>query len=153
MSSLAQINSLDYSNFNMGLFYMNSDLEFGANKENEIHPVLEKYFGPLEKTQANHPFDFYNEKYYIEVKSRRIPVTKYDTQMVGLNKVRAGEDLQTRGFTTVFVFNCLDGIFCWTQNHNYDVRIGGRCDRGRSEFKQYAYVHRKDLLPIDNLGL
>ena len=132
---------------------MNSDLKFGAQKENEIHPVLENYFGPLEKTKKNHPFDFYNEQFYIEVKSRRIPVTKYDSQMVGLNKVKAGEELQTRGFTTVFVFNCLDGIFCWIQNQNYKVRSGGRCDRGRPEFKEYAYINRGDLVSLDNLDL
>jgi len=126
-----------------------NDLQYGLEKEQEIKPLLVKHFGALSETQPNDEFDFYNDKFIIEVKSRRIGINRYPSQMVGLNKVEIGKQYMSNGKVVVFVFNCLDGAYYWIQNDNYKTRIGGRCDRGRPEYKQYAYVDIKDLTYLE----
>ena len=71
--------------------------------------------------------------------------------MVGMNKLNAGLIHQQNNLIPVFVFNCEDGIFVWFQDNNFKTRIGGRCDRGRPEYKAYAYIDRTNLIDIDKI--
>ena len=130
------------------MLYMNNkknDLKFGLSKEQEILPLLEEHFGKLNKLPPNDEFDFINDTYVVEVKSRRISIDTYPSQMVGMNKLNVGLIHQQNNLTPVFIFNCRDGAYCWIQDNNYSVRIGGRNDRGRPEYKQYAYVKTEFL--------
>ena len=54
-----------------------NDLKFGLSKEQEILPLLEEHFGKLNKLPPNDEFDFINDKYVVEVKSRRISIDTY----------------------------------------------------------------------------
>lgn len=129
--------------------YSQYDKQYGIQKEKELKPFLVKHFGALSETPPNDIFDFYNKKYTIEVKSRRVGINTYPSQMVGLNKVEAGKRIIENGKVVLFVFNLTDGVYYWIQNDNYKTRIGGRCDRGRPEYKQYCYVDRKDLIHLE----
>ena len=50
-----------------------ADMSFGFGEEDRIQPFLEERFGVLHKLDKYHPFDFENDEFIIEVKSRRIP--------------------------------------------------------------------------------
>ena len=62
------------------------DRTMGETFERKIQPTLEGIFGPLTKrsdTDKFDVFDFSNERYFIDAKSRRNTKLKYPTTMVG----------------------------------------------------------------------
>ena len=61
MPTSPDINNLQYQ----------KDLEFGHKEEIRIKDILEKYFGELIVLDKYNPFDYENDKYLIELKSRR----------------------------------------------------------------------------------
>ena len=75
------------------------DLYFGFQSEDKIHKELEETFGELKNTSDNEEygkhfeFDKYNDKCFLEIKSRRIPHNKYMSLMFGLNKYEKGNKL------------------------------------------------------------
>jgi len=114
------------------------DLQFGLSEEDRIKPILERYFGELNKLTKYEPYDFENDKYLIEIKSRRIPHNKYNSLMVNYSKI---EKIDSDTKQIVFIFNCDDGIFYWYYNPTqFTIGRGGRCDRGCNEYYQMAYV-------------
>ena len=68
------------------------DLYFGFQGEDKVHKELEETFGELKNTSDNEEygkhfeFDKYNDKCFLEIKSRRIPHNKYMSLMFGFNK-------------------------------------------------------------------
>lgn len=127
-----------------------TDYKFGIDNEIKILPELEKYFGePLKKTEDRYSFyDFHGENCYIEYKQRRCSVMTYPDTMVGLDKILEAQD---NGIQDDFycAFGFTDGVYIWKFNGDeYSVREGGRCDRGRSEFRQYVFVNTKYLIKI-----
>jgi hypothetical protein len=125
-----------------------ADMTFGFGEEDKIQPFLEDNFGKLKKLCKYHPFDFENDEYIIEVKSRRIPHNKYKTLMFNYSKLEKLELMDTEK-TAVFVFNCDDGVYCWEYDSTeFFVGRGGRCDRGCNEYSQMAYVDINKLYPL-----
>mgnify|MGYP006160766375 CR=1 FL=1 len=118
------------------------DLQFGEQHENHVKQLLEHHFGDLHKTTKYHAFDFINDKYVIEVKTRRIRHNQYKTQIFGENKLRAGAKYLQEGKQPIFVFNCTDGVFCWYQSKDDIVQtaMGGRSDRGKQERHSQAHI-------------
>ena len=61
--------------------------------------------------------------------------------MVGMNKIEFARKSQKKCF---FIFKFHDGLFYWKyskkREEEFRVAIGGRCDRGRAEYKDYAYI-------------
>jgi hypothetical protein len=138
---------LKYINY---INYMNQkwaeDFKFGLDQEISIQSTLEKVFGKLYKTSQHSPFDFQNEKFIIEIKSRRIAHDKYGSQIFGQNKLRAGWDELRGGRQPIFVFNCKDGVFYWSQKQGeFTLGDGGRYDRGKSEPQKLVYIKTKFL--------
>ena len=133
-----------------------TDRTMGDIFECEIQPTLEGIFGPLTKrsdTDKFDVFDFSNERYFIDAKSRRNTKLKYPTTMVGENKVLKGLNLMMRGYEVYFVFGFTDVNCLWKLDRDqYEVRHGGRMDRGTPEIKSYCYVpvkYLKDIITTD----
>ena len=65
-----------------------SDLVFGKLKEIKIKQILEQYFNTsLETSSKYNLIDFQNEDLYIELKSRRNTYNKFNTTIIGSNKI------------------------------------------------------------------
>ena len=131
------------------------DIDFGKAEEQAIKALLEQHFGPLEPTNTYNHFDFKNEKFVIEVKTRRIRHNRYDTQIFGTNKLMTGRKYLKKGIQPVFVFNCIDGIFVWYLDeaeisHN---AIGGRSDRGKVEQHKQTHISVRYLKELNMLPL
>ena len=125
------------------------DLSFGKDNEIRVKQRLERLFGPLQETQPMDEFDFKNDGFYIELKTRRVTKNKYPTTMVGENKVIKGFEHQLAGKRVFFVFDFVDCMCIWELNRDeYHVKHGGRCDRGRPEIKSYCYIPIKYLLEV-----
>ena len=86
-----------------------SDLVFGKLKENEIKEILEQYFNTtLQTTSKYNLIDFQNEDLYIELKSRRNTYSKFDSTIIGKNKIDYAKSLNKK---VIFVFNFIDGLY------------------------------------------
>ena len=88
-----------------------NDLAFGIKSETEIVPSLEKFFD----TTLNHNggyavMDWSNptKTIFVELKTRRIPHNRYDTALIGKNKVDFCNDENKEYY---FCFNYTDGVF------------------------------------------
>ena len=80
------------------------DLEFGLNKEKEILNLINKYFKrDIHKTIDKFcKYDFYDNRYNYELKSRRCSSNTYDTTLIPFDK------LQKR---IIFLFLFTDGLY------------------------------------------
>ena len=135
--------------------YSTIDVTMGDKFERKIQPTLEGIFGPLTKRSDEDSFDvfdFSNERYFIDAKSRRNTKLKYPTTMVGENKVLKGLNLMMRGYEVYFVFGFTDVSCIWKlDREQYEVRhgvCGTRMDRGTPEIKSYCYIPVKYLRDI-----
>jgi len=122
-----------------------SDLEFGLTAEIDVKGILENKFGKLKKLGKYHPFDFENNEYLIELKSRRINHNHYPTAMINLSKLEKTNNIKKN---RIIAFNYMDGIYYWKVDDNYTTGIGGRNDRGIDEFSDMAFIKYTDLIKI-----
>lgn len=121
-----------------------NDLDFGMKKEiSEIEKIRNKFSKSLKPTNNFFVFDYVSPECYIELKARRNKLNTYPDTMVGKNKMDYAE---TADRPVYFVFSFIDGLYYWKYNKeditNGNVRfsVGGRCDRGKAEYKDYAYI-------------
>ena len=121
-----------------------NDLDFGLKKEiSEIEKIRNKFSNRLKPTYNFFVFDYVSPECYVELKSRRNKLNTYPDTMVGKNKMDYAE---TADRPVYFVFSFIDGTYYWKYNKedilNGGVRfsVGGRCDRGKAEYKDYAYI-------------
>jgi len=125
------------------------DLIMGQLNEDYIKESLCSYFGlkTLMKLDLFHPMDFQSNNKYFEIKSRRFRFNKYDTTMVGKNKIDWVIENYVSGndFYFVFVFEDGDYFYKYNPDDEFKTGIGGRWDRGYNEIKLYYYI------PIDKL--
>ena len=100
-----------------------SDLKFGLTAEKNIQKNLENVYGSLIQLDKYNPFDFENDEYLIELKSRRIKHNKYPTTMINLSKLlRTNDSTKQR----IIVFNYTDGLYKWIVSDDYTIGVGGR---------------------------
>ena len=124
------------------------DLLMGSKNEDYAADIIKNYLNlkDLNKLEKYDPFDFYNKEkdIYFEVKSRRVNHNKYETTMIGYNKIIEAKKHKTVYF--IFIFN--DGNYYYKFNSvdNFDISIGGRCDRNKSEYKDYYYIPISKLI-------
>jgi hypothetical protein len=122
------------------------DIEFGKEKEENIFARLKETIDKdlLHTSSRYNPFDFESENTYVELKSRRIAKDKFNSTMIGANKIELAEKTEKDVF---FVFSYTDGDYYWKYNKDAVVdkkitfKIGGRYDRGKAEEKLYAYIN------------
>jgi hypothetical protein len=126
-----------------------NDLSFGLEKEiSEIEKIRNKFSNRLKPTNNFFVFDYVSPECYVELKSRRNKLNTYPDTMVGKNKIDFAE---TADRPVYFVFSFIDGMYYWKYNQE-DIQnggvwfsVGGRCDRGRDEYKEYAYINTNIL--------
>ena len=126
------------------------DLEFGNTYERKVIEWLNK------NTYKDNPLSFYknpfnvmdmcNSTNILELKTRRIFHNQYPDLMIGLNKIEEAENSDDNA-TYTMLFLCKDGLYGWdcVDGKSYEVRMGGRCDRGRDERKICAFIPSEDL--------
>lgn len=124
------------------------DLKFGFNSENNLLTKMKELFGSdIEKTGRYNIFDFENDNYLIELKTRRIYSNQYKDIMIGLNKIKKAQNTKLK--ICVFLWKLKDGLFMWEFNDKeYTTRLGGRCDRGVDERKIVAFIPMNILKKI-----
>lgn len=122
------------------------DIKFGLAEENNKLNIMKLYFNKNIKQQKYKysKFDYFTNKYYYELKSRRIPHNKYNTTLIGCDKVIVGSSKKQR-----FVFNFTDGIYYITYKKDlfdtFETNYFNRTDRGCDIKKLYFFI------PIDKL--
>ena len=130
-----------------------NDLNFGYLKEEEaLETIQNKLSNCLQKVKNKYfVFDYSCDSCYVELKSRRNTHDKYPDTMVGKNKI----DFAKKSDRPVyFCFSFIDGLFFWKYNDedikkgNVEFRTGGRNDRGKEEYKDYAFIKTKILEKI-----
>jgi hypothetical protein len=136
------------------LMYMNKrklfDLKFGERTEKVfLKYVNENIFKDdnLKKGNNYSIYDFSNKNCFVELKARTNNYKKYETTMIGYNKLKIAENDETDK-KYIFYFLFTDGLYKWDFNmKEYQVKNGGRYDRGRPEFKLHSFI------PIEFLKL
>lgn len=97
-----------------------------------------------------YPFDFRDEDntIFIELKTRRNNKDKYPTTMVSHSKILKIEE----GNTYYFAFKFTDGLYYIKYEKElfdtFEIKIGGRNDRGIPEYEDYVYIPVELLTPI-----
>ena len=113
----------------------NQDYEKGISNEDRVLEFLNKdNVNKFCKCSKNYEFDFMNSEYIIELKSRRNNFNKYPSTMCGYNKLKIAEDNPENKYKFLFLFT--DGLY----EDEYTIKKGGRKDRGKFEYKDYAYI-------------
>ena len=121
-----------------------SDIFMGQLNEDYIKDVICSHFDfkSMLKLDLFHPMDFHSNNKYFEIKSRRFNHNKYETTMVGKNKIEWVRENYIEGIDFYFVFVFEDGDYFYKYNpeDEFKTGLGGRCDRGRDEIKLYYYI-------------
>ena len=130
------------------------DYFMGIENEKYITKVLCDYFDMtfLLKLNTFHPLDFYDnfsDKWF-EVKSRRFNHNKYDTTMVGYNKINYIRKSNLKDVYFIFVFDDGNYYYKFNPDDKFETSVGGRCDRGKPEYKMYYYIPINMLVKIDS---
>lgn len=123
--------------------YPNS-YKFGKREEALILPILSEHFGrtilPYEKRYAK--YDFFDEEYNYEMKSRTNTLNKYPTTMITANKVAVSDK------KLIFVFNFVDclGIIEYNEERfaKYQRQMFSRAQIATDE-KVHLYIPIEDL--------
>lgn len=124
------------------------DLAFGKKNEIKCKKQIETITGGLiSTTDPFDTFDYYNDDWLVELKTRRNNYSRYPTTMIGLNKTFSETKKQK-----LFCFRFLDGLYyhIYEPNTKYNISKGGRCDRGCAEIKDYLFIPINKLIFICN---
>ena len=126
------------------------DLLMGELNEDYIKDVICCHFdiNYLIKTLNGHPMDFKYDETYFEVKSRRCKHNTYNTTMIGYNKIQWIIQNNIKDVYFIFVFNDGDYYYKYNPDHNFEINLGGRNDRGKPEYKNYYYIPITKLIKI-----
>jgi len=128
------------------------DLKFGMDSETYLLPKFKEIFGNnLEQNNQYDIFDYENENFMIELKTRRIRHDQFYDLQIGLNKLEFA--FQTKDKISVIVWNCIDGLYYWIPKaKQFDVRMGGTQKRGWNEKKLCAFVPCKYIKPLEEFN-
>ena len=131
------------------------DIEMGNNYGGYALKWLNKNnYSQNKLTFFKNPFNVMDmisqdRKNILELKSRRIFHDQFSDIMIGLNKIEEAIK-HHHNFDYYLLFLCKDGLYKWkfAPNKKYDIRMGGRMDRGKDERKMCAFIPTKDLVCI-----
>ena len=99
-------------------------------------------------------FDKYNEKYIIEIKTRRIKHNQFISLFFGENKLIKGDEILNKcpHLRIFYLWRCNDGIYGWEhRSSEFEICKRGRCDRGINEFDDCVDILQKYIKPLDEL--
>ena len=118
------------------------DLDFGFKAEDDLFSkIKDKYGENICKTKNSCRVDYESEDVLIELKSRRNTYRKYPTTMISKGKI---DYMMKSGKKSICLFNFMDGVKELEINpeiiSQFELKKGGRFDRGRPELNQYYYI-------------
>ena len=118
------------------------DLDYGFKAEDDLFSKIKENYGEnICKTAKNCRVDYESEDVLIELKSRRNTYSKYPTTMISKSKI---DYMLKSGKKSICLFNFTDGVYNIEITENivrqFELREGGRWDRGRPEMSQYYYI-------------
>ena len=118
------------------------DLDFGFKAEDDLFSrIKDKYGDNICKTEKNCRVDYSDDDVLIELKSRRNTYNKYPTTMISKSKI---DYMMKSGKKSICLFNFLDGVkeieITPEIISQFQLKKGGRFDRGRPELNQYYYI-------------
>tara|TARA_R100000935_G_scaffold15780_1_gene31584 strand:- start:7375 stop:7761 length:387 start_codon:yes stop_codon:yes gene_type:complete len=126
------------------------DMDFGLKSETNLYTLIKDTFDEELTPTEDHfaIFDFESPKTLVELKTRKCASTTYPDTMIGLNKIEYANKNNDK--TIIFCFSFTDGLYYFKhqEEYNYNVRYGGRFDRGRKEVKKYCYIKRENLIKV-----
>lgn len=118
-----------------------------------VKKKIEEYFNiKLKHTKEYDIYDYVNanKDTFFELKGRSNKYNKYPTTMIGYNKIK--ECIKNKNNSYYFVFQFIDGLYYCKYTEELlskcEIKRGGRCDRGRPEFKQYVFIPIELLIKI-----
>ena len=124
-----------------------NDYKFGMTGEGVVLDTIKVFDPSLQKTSVYHPFDFVGTTSFVELKTRRNKKDKYPTTMISQSKIEYA--MKNAGFDYYFCFLFEDGLYYIKFNKEkfagFEVRNGGRYDRGRVEENSYCYIPVSEL--------
>jgi len=129
------------------------DIAFGKRNEEETVNILEDFLETtLQHNGSYAVLDFMNptKTVFVELKSRRVSSTTYDTALIGLNKIKLMSETEDMQYYIAYKY--LDGVFTIKYNKEqfdkYEVRYEyRRGDRSDCKNKADTIV----LIPIADL--
>ena len=128
------------------------DLKNGFQMEDILKPVLENKFGELNKTKKYDTFDFINDKYLIELKTRNAVWGQYPSLMFGANKLNKAKEIKDKD--VYFFFKLKDGLYYWKYKEGeYEINKGGRTDRGKNEITDCCFINNEYIKNYNDLVL
>jgi len=133
---------------------ISADLQFGMDMEDRVLTLLkEKVNKNIIQTPKYHSFDYLdasNNTFY-ELKTRRVKHDTYGDTMCGYCKLKFAKENTDNNY--IFLFKFTDGLYYhkWDKYKHYDMRAGGRCDRGKVEISNYFYIKKEDLKKFENI--
>ena len=133
------------------------DLQFGLTNEIYKKKKKENIFGELKKTKNTYDnFDFYNNNFFIELKTRRINHNKYNSLYFDKCKYDKGLEYLKKGFRVIFIWDCIDKMVLWELKSDEKVsyfKYGGRTDRGKEEISKLCNIPTKHLINYSDFKL
>ena len=131
-----------------------NDYNYGINSEIEILEKLREHFNADLKIIDNKYslFDFEAQDILVELKTRKFCKVKYETTMIGCNKlIEAQNKIKNMpNLKIYFVFRFIDCItfyeFSVEKMKKLQIQKGGRYDRGKKEEGLYFYIPIIDLI-------
>jgi hypothetical protein len=117
------------------------DKNAGSQYEQDCQSDIQTIVGPVIKSTYRYDaYDYSNEEYYVELKSRNNTSTYYPTTMLSYSKIEFAKRNPDKKY--MFFFRFTDGLFYhkYDPTYDYDVRVGGRSDRNVPEFKNYLFI-------------
>ncbi len=118
------------------------DLDFGFQQEDDLFSKMkDKYGENICKTKAGCRVDYESEDVLVELKSRRNKYRAYPTTMISKGKIDYMLNSHKQSFCA---FNFTDGLYDIQITpeiiSQFELKQGGRWDRGRAELNQYYYI-------------
>jgi hypothetical protein len=137
----------------MSLNYFQSRLSQGKINEEYYKPIIEKDIkDELKNNDKFNLFDFENDKYKIELKTREVNLQKYKTTIIGYDKIEKGLEFINLGKRVIFYFGFKeDGLYKFElDDTNYkDLKMSNIGCRFRSASGKGQKLHLE--IPIELL--
>lgn len=131
---------------------LKSDIMKGSEDEIIVQKILIDYGIEAKKTTKNHCMDFETDNFYFELKSRRVVKDRYETTIIGVNKIEFAKKTDRK---CIFLFLFLDGLYFYEYDKDdkrNKIERGGRIDRGFNEYKPYFHIPISSLNKIEKIN-
>lgn len=123
-----------------------ADYKFGTEQENIVLPKLKEFFKrDIQKSSERYSkYDFFDDEYNYEMKSRTNRYNQYPTTMITEDKIVGDKKI-------IFLFNYVDGLYYIEYDKdkfaNYERKMFSRAGVSWNE-KSHVYINITDLIPV-----